>query len=77
MQLVQIGTSKGIRIPKKFIEKYGLDRGIKIVEEEGGLRLIPEKNKPRQGWEQFYKKHAASLDIDQDFIEMDIDNDIE
>ena len=49
-RLVQIGNSKGIRIPKLLIEQAHLDEGeleLKVV--EGGL-LISPRRRPREGW---------------------------
>ena len=39
-RLIQIGNSKGVRIPKNVIDKYNLVDELEIVEsEEGHLQL--------------------------------------
>ena len=61
--LINIGNSKGVRIPKPFIEQAGLE-GVEITFKitGEGLLLIPEK-KPREGWLAACKKiHEAKED---------------
>ena len=48
--LIQIGNSKGIRIPKSFIEQYQLNGEIELIPSKSGL-LITSSSKPRKGWE--------------------------
>ena len=52
--LIQIGNSKGIRIPKSFIEQYQLDGEIELIPHKSGL-LITSSSKPRNGWEDSFK----------------------
>ena len=55
MQLIQIGNSMGVRIPKPIIQQAGLDSGeltMHLVEE--GLLLTVAKPK-RAGWEETAK----------------------
>jgi len=57
--LIKIGNSKGLRLPKAIIEQAQLERKelkIKIVKE--GL-LIQPVQKPRQGWEDQFKKNSS------------------
>ena len=56
--LIQIGNSKGIRIPKSFIEQYQLDGEIELIPSKSGL-LITSSSKPRDGWEEIFKNSAA------------------
>lgn len=59
-KLIQIGSSRGLRLPKLLIEKYDLSETLEIEEREDGL-LIKKKQKPREDWaEQF--ECAASQD---------------
>lgn len=39
IKLVPIGNSKGIRIPKALIQKYGFDRSLLLEETDKGLLL--------------------------------------
>ena len=55
--LIQIGNSKGIRIPKSFIEQYRLNGEIELIPSRNGL-LITSSLKPRDGWEDIFKNSA-------------------
>lgn len=52
--LIQIGNSKGIRIPKSLIEQYQLSGEIELIPSNTGL-LITSSLKPRSRWEDFFK----------------------
>ena len=56
--LIQIGNSKGIRIPKSFIEQYQLNGEIELIPSKSGL-LITSSSKPRKGWEDIFKNSFA------------------
>ena len=49
LKLIQIGNSKGLRLPKNIIEKYGLEGELTLIETENGL-LIKPVDKPRSNW---------------------------
>lgn len=55
LKIIPIGTSKGIRIPKSLLDKYGFTHEIEIEETSAGL-LIKSAKKPRAGWEAAFKK---------------------
>ena len=57
--LIQIGNSKGIRIPKSFIEQYQLNGEIELIPSRSGL-LITSSLKPRDGWEDSFKNSAPA-----------------
>ncbi|HET6992527.1 MAG TPA: AbrB/MazE/SpoVT family DNA-binding domain-containing protein [Bacteroidia bacterium] len=52
--LIQIGNSKGIRIPKSLIEQYQLSGEIELIPSNTGL-LITSSRKPRSGWDEAFK----------------------
>jgi antitoxin MazE len=56
--LIQIGNSKGIRIPKSLIEQYQLNGEIELIPSKSGL-LITSSSKPRDGWEDIFKNSPA------------------
>ena len=56
--LIQIGNSKGIRIPKSLIEQYQLSGEIELIPSKDGL-LITASSKPRNGWEEIFKNSVA------------------
>ena len=55
--IIKIGNSKGIRLPKTILKKYGFNDKVDLVMEEDGLVLKPIK-KARAGWEESFKQIA-------------------
>jgi antitoxin component of MazEF toxin-antitoxin module len=41
MQLIDIGNSRGIRLPKTIINKYGFSKGVRVVEEKKSIKIFP------------------------------------
>jgi len=50
-QIVKIGNSRGVRIPKMLIEQMGFTKDVEIVVQRGQLILRPVM-RPRRGWEE-------------------------
>ena len=73
MNLVPIGNSKGVRLSKNLIDKYGLSSGYEIIELDDGLKLLAKKKKLRCGWDEIFKKIAEEEKLDDDFLNLDID----
>ena len=48
-RLIQIGNSRGIRIPKALVEAAGLNVPLRLRLVDSGL-LIERANDPRAGW---------------------------
>jgi antitoxin MazE len=48
-RIIQIGNSKGVRIPKRLLEQAGLHGEVEIRVENDTLVIRPVKN-PRAGW---------------------------
>ncbi len=65
-KLVPIGNSKGVRIPKELIQKYGLKDSILLEETESGL-LLRNKGGRRLSWEETYKAMAEEKEHWEDF----------
>jgi len=59
--LVQIGNSRGVRIPKAFLEQAGLRDEIEI-EVRGSQVVIRPANHPRAGWDESFAAMAARSD---------------
>ena len=77
-QLIQIGNSKGIRIPKALIEQADLENKqleLKIVKD--GL-LIKIQPNPRQGWQEAITKALEQNQTlaDNDWLEADLDSEL-
>lgn len=58
IKLVPIGNSKGIRIPKRLIQKYNFSSRLLIEETEHGL-LLKNKEDPKLSWEETFKAMAV------------------
>ncbi len=57
VKLVPIGNSKGIRIPKTLLQKYGLKNPLLLEETDRGL-LLRKKEESKLSWEDTYKVMA-------------------
>ncbi len=66
-RLIQIGNSKGVRLPKSVIEKYSLVDELEIIESEEGIIIKPVTTKVREGWEEQFRSANASSEKDDDF----------
>jgi len=63
-KLIQIGNSKGIRIPKHIIERLNLQNKIELIVDDKTKQIhIKASNVPRENWEDaFQKMHANGED---------------
>jgi antitoxin MazE len=48
-KIVRIGNSRGVRIPKPFLEEAGLKELVQLRVVEGGI-MIESERAPRNGW---------------------------
>ncbi len=60
-RIVQIGNSKGIRIPKPLLEQSGLHGDVEIRVEHNTLVICPAES-PRAGWEAAFREMARRGD---------------
>jgi antitoxin MazE len=60
-QLVKIGNSRGIRLPKSMIEQIGLDRDVEL-EVQSDRIIIRKGGHPREGWAEAFREMAARGD---------------
>ena len=67
-QIVKIGNSKGLRIPKALLEECKLDGDVELEIRHEGLLIKPAKT-PRLSWEDAFKQMS-----DNDEDELVIDN---
>jgi len=65
-KLVPIGNSKGVRIPKALLQKYGLKNSLLIEETDRGL-LLRNKEESKLSWEDTYKAMANEKEHWDDF----------
>ena len=59
--IIAIGNSKGIRIPKALLEQCGFAESVEIKVEDSRLILSPA-TQVREGWEAAFKAMAAKRD---------------
>jgi len=58
-ELVRIGNSRGIRIPKPLIEQCGLRDTVDLRVEEDRI-IISSERKPREGWSEAFRAAGPS-----------------
>lgn len=61
LQVIDIGNSKGIRLNKMILEKYGIRDKVEVILEKGRIILKP-KDEPRKGWDKAFESMHASGD---------------
>jgi antitoxin MazE len=59
--LVAIGNSRGVRIPKAILEQTGLTDEVEL-EVRGSQLVIRSARKPREGWAEDCRKMAERSD---------------
>ena len=59
--VINIGNSKGIRLPKAILEQYNISDTLELILEKGKIILKPKSN-PRKGWEKSFKQMNANGD---------------
>ena len=69
VKLIQVGNSKGLRLPKELVKKYKLDVGIVLEEREEGILIKPIKKDQKLSWEDTYKSMAKER---EDWDDLDI-----
>jgi antitoxin MazE len=74
IKLITIGNSKGVRIPKALLLKYGLKENIILEEREEGL-LIHAKDTNRMSWEETYRATTEENEDWSGWLTIDDDND--
>ena len=60
-ELVRIGNSRGVRIPKPLIEQCGLGDTVELRVENDCLVISPER-RLRQGWEEAFRAAGPAAD---------------
>ena len=55
ISIIQIGNSKGFRLPKTILERYHITDKVELILEKGQIILRPI-SEPRKGWDKAFKK---------------------
>ena len=70
IKLIQIGNSRGIRLPKSYIEQCGMEDEVEITMDGDTLIIKPVQINPRSEWTAAFKKMHESGDdqlLDSEF----------
>ncbi|WP_428098283.1 AbrB/MazE/SpoVT family DNA-binding domain-containing protein [Candidatus Rariloculus sp.] len=67
VKLIAIGNSRGIRLPKGLLQKYGWRDSLVLEETEDGI-LLYSKEKNKLSWEDTYRAMAAD---NEDWSDLD------
>ena len=62
-KLIQIGNSRGVRLPVELIERAGLNDELELIARDGEI-LISNRLRPRQDWADAYRQNAELNDED-------------
>jgi antitoxin MazE len=64
VNIVSIGNSKGIRIPKSVLEQCNFSKEAVLEVEHNKIVIKPAKKKIREGWDSAFKQiHERKEDI--------------
>jgi len=69
VSLIDIGTSKGIRIPSSVLKEMDKPKSFELRIEEGSI-VLDVVEEPRKGWEEKFKDTDNLLLID-DMLDVD------
>jgi antitoxin MazE len=62
-QLIKIGNSQGIRIPKTILEQLDFSNGIELMVKDHQL-IVRSKQSPRASWSELFKQmHERKDDV--------------
>ena len=70
--IINIGNSKGIRLPKTILEQYNITDAVELILEKGRI-ILKAKTVPRKGWEKAFKQ--MHLDEQDNLLIDDVFND--
>jgi antitoxin MazE len=60
-QIIKIGNSKGLRLPKTLLELSGIQKEVELLERDGEIVIRPVKS-VREGWAASFQEMARSGD---------------
>lgn len=60
-KIVKIGNSKGVRIPKSFLDESGLKSDVELEVNDGKI-IIKPISKPRESWDSGFRKMSQNKD---------------
>ena len=72
-KIIQIGNSKGIRLPKRLLVKMGFGETVVLREVEEGI-LIEKKGDSKLSWADTYREMAKSDEDWSDWADIDLES---
>lgn len=66
-KLISIGNSKGVRLPKKLIERYHLKENLTLEELDEGILIKADEPQDKLSWEETFKEMAQENEDWSDF----------
>ena len=75
VKIIQIGNSKGIRIPKQVLEEFDLDENTEIeLDSQDGKIILKPRNYSRANWVSQFQEAQAVYEktdlVNDEFIEL-------
>ncbi len=61
--IIRIGNSHGVRIPKLLLKQSGIHGEVEIMAKKGEI-VIKQKKHPRDGWAERFRKAKALIEVD-------------
>jgi antitoxin MazE len=77
VQIVRVGNSKGIRLPKSVLEQCGFKNEAELEVRDGGLHIKPVRRKAREGWEEAIAASIAQYGEDEELLLGDFPNEFD
>jgi antitoxin MazE len=66
VNLIKIGNSKGIRIPKFVVEQCGLQNPLELYVSKNKI-VLESSSRPRAGWETLFMEQSQNKNYFKDF----------
>jgi antitoxin MazE len=66
-KLINIGNSKGIRLPRRLIQKYHLHEKLKLEEKKEGILIKADIPDDKLSWDETYREMAEEKEDWSDF----------
>ena len=77
VNIVPIGNSKGIRLPKNIITQFNIENKVDLEIDDGKIIIMPTHEKPRKGWDKQLKKMKINKEdklVIDDKIDIEMEN---
>ena len=70
LKVVGIGNSRGVRIPSRLIQRYGIEDELQLLETAEGLLLRPVRS-GKLSFEESFRQMAADSDAQAEAISLE------